>query len=179
MAEGAATSGVDAPSHEDRALADVDADADADTERDDIDGLLESVQGGRGEKGTVEAGDRPVAPPPAAKVLRPSVVARGGTVTGALDRAEIDAVFRARTDVLMYCYQKGLRYNPRLGGVMTVLFTVGSRGRVESASVADSTLRSPDVESCVVSKVRRLEFPAPADGRTVDVRRPVVFSPGG
>jgi TonB family protein len=75
------------------------------------------------------------------------------------------------------CYERALRNNPTLSGRLEVRFTIGTSGRVTSAS-SSGLSAAPEVGSCVVSRVRGLVFPTP-EGGSVDFSFPFNFSPGG
>ncbi|HEY1098399.1 MAG TPA: AgmX/PglI C-terminal domain-containing protein, partial [Myxococcota bacterium] len=63
-------------------------------------------------------------------------------------------------------------------GKLVVEFTIGEDGKVVSASVVKDGLGSAEVGTCVVNLLKRLRFPAPADGE-VTISNPFVFQPGG
>lgn len=75
------------------------------------------------------------------------------------------------------CYERALRTDPTLEGRMTVAVRVASNGSVCSASIANSTLRSSQVNSCVTGLFTGKRFPAVTEGRCADVHVPLSFTP--
>lgn len=115
--------------------------------------------GGLGEPGLGQPGGRP-------------------TVMGSLPREVIQRVVRRHTAQVRHCYEQALADAPQLEGRVNVRFVIGPDGRVQSASVQDSTLGSAAVESCIAARVRQWEFPAPDGGGVVAVTYPFTFSAG-
>lgn len=95
---------------------------------------------------------------------------------GSLDRAEIQRVMARAMSQFRYCYEKQLGTDPNLEGKLTSFFTIGGSGDVVSATALQSTLDSPNVDSCVLRILQRLKFPQPRGGGTVQVTYPFVFS---
>ena len=113
--------------------------------------------------------------------------------SGRLPAAKIQAIVRERFASLRTCYEEGLKRNPNLEGRVSVRFVIALDGRVESAhdattdpvprdAVAPPTqvtlapIGDPKVVACVLSAVKKLQFPKP-DGGTVSVVYPFIFSP--
>ncbi|MFN7729714.1 MAG: TonB family protein [Bdellovibrio sp.] len=93
-------------------------------------------------------------------------------VEGGLDRDQIAAVINRHKGQIIYCYEQGLQREPDLRGRVSVDFTIGSNGRITSAKVAQSSLESKSVESCMVAKMRTWQFPRPVGSVNVDVLYP-------
>jgi TonB family protein len=55
------------------------------------------------------------------------------------------------------------------------LFVIGSSGRVSRAAVKESSLHNANVERCVLQVIKRIQFPEPAGGGTVEVTYPFKF----
>lgn len=85
-------------------------------------------------------------------------------------------VLRQRRRLFLYCYERELVDNASLAGRVELRFVVGARGRVQTAMVHGSTLGSA-IDGCLVSQLRRLRFPEPEGGGTVQIRYPLTFSP--
>lgn len=96
-------------------------------------------------------------------------------VDGGLDRDQIAAVINRHLGQIIYCYEKGLQVNAKLNGRVGVNFTIGPQGIVKTASTATSSLNSPTVESCIVSKLKTWVFPKPVGGVNVKVTYPFVL----
>lgn len=95
------------------------------------------------------------------------------------DRTLVLKVVRKHQSEIRYCYESELNKNPSLGGKVTVAWTIGSSGKVEFADIAESGLNNADVESCIVSRIRRWDFPEPAGGQEVAITFPWVFQVAG
>jgi TonB family protein len=98
--------------------------------------------------------------------------------TGILDSAEVNKVVKSRLTAIKMCYEKALKQNPTLEGKLSVQFTIGTSGRVTSASIKADTLGNPDVASCVLDKVKTFAFSKP-EGGSVEYVFPFVFKPSG
>ncbi|MDP6945769.1 MAG: AgmX/PglI C-terminal domain-containing protein, partial [Myxococcota bacterium] len=60
----------------------------------------------------------------------------GGAVgVGTIDKAKVKSVFRRRRGAIKHCYERALKSNPNLKGKVTIRFSIGSVGRVTSATV--------------------------------------------
>ena len=99
-------------------------------------------------------------------------------IMGALDKSLIDAVIKRNMNQIRYCYTRELMKFPKLGGKITVKFSIAKDGTVSSASTKASTMGSPAVESCINGRFQRFQFPEPKGGGTVLVSYPFIFSPG-
>ena len=88
---------------------------------------------------------------------------------------QIARVVRARAGAFRACYESAAARDPRLQGGMTVSFNISPAGGV-TARIANSSLASARVESCVLRMFNRLRFPA-ADKPT-SANWPLVFRPG-
>jgi TonB family protein len=113
--------------------------------------------------------------------IRPLPVLRLGKtrVNGPLDRTIILRVVRKYRRDIKNCYQRELLKNPAVQGRIKLRFTIGEKGRVLSARVAQSTLRNKRVEQCFVSKVKRWVFPEPQGAGVVHVAIPFTLSTRG
>jgi hypothetical protein len=96
-------------------------------------------------------------------------------ILGALDRSLIDEVVKRHLKAIRYCYQKELTKNPNMKGKVTVKFVIAKDGSVSSASKKTSTIKNSAVESCVVSRFKRMQFPKPKGGGIVIVSYPFTF----
>ncbi len=105
----------------------------------------------------------------------PSEYAREGAVRGRALVREVDSesvgvptseravssVLRMRAPVLRNCYERELRSNPTLAGVLSIRFVIDAAGRVSELR-ASGLDQSEAVRSCVGAIVRRMVFPVPA-----------------
>jgi hypothetical protein len=94
------------------------------------------------------------------------------TVQQGLDRDQIMAVINRHRGQIVFCYEKGLEQDSSLRGRLSVQFTIAPNGRVQVAQVAQSSLESKLVESCILSRLRGWQFPKPVGAVHVDVLYP-------
>ena len=64
------------------------------------------------------------------------------------------------------------------GARQGVKFTINNTGSVIEATIKESTLKNPNVESCITKKIKHWIFPAPKGGGLVVVVYPFVFKSG-
>lgn len=96
-------------------------------------------------------------------------------VIGGLDRDQINEVIQRNMGQILYCYEQGLQAKPSLSGRIGVRFQINGRGRVSTAGVASSSMRSSQVEGCILSKLKAFKFPEPVGGVNVKVLYPFQF----
>lgn len=94
------------------------------------------------------------------------------TVEGGLDQDQIIAVINRNKGQITYCYEKGLQAQPSIGGRVAVSFVIGPEGRITVAKVAESSLGSRMVESCMLARMKTWQFPRPVGRVNVDVLYP-------
>lgn len=93
---------------------------------------------------------------------------------GPLDKASIRREIRAHLKAVRLCYEERLIDEPALQGTTMVTFAIGPDGRVTSATGAGFDGR---VDACVADVIKRIPFPAPDGGATVNVSYPFTFKP--
>jgi TonB family protein len=99
-------------------------------------------------------------------------VREDAVVEGGLDRDAVYMVIMKNLGQITYCYELGLQQKPNLRGRVAVDFTINPQGRVSHCTVANSSLRSSQVETCMISKIKTWKFPTPVGGVHVDVNYP-------
>jgi len=126
--------------------------------------------------GTVDSGPGPTEK----KVKGKATVGAGDETggTGILDSAKVTKTVRSKMSALQNCYEKALNKNPTLEGKISVKFTIGTSGRVTSASASTDSLGNASVTTCVLDKFRGFAFDKP-EGGSVEYVFPIVFKPGG
>jgi TonB family protein len=124
-----------------------------------------------------DPGALPRAPEPPTR-SRPDTIPGQEIVRGSLDPQIIRRIVRRHLNEVKWCYEEALASNPALAGRIVVQFTIGPTGQVESSVLDSSAVNNPTVESCVVTAVRRWQFPKPIGGGTVLVQYPFVLTPG-
>jgi hypothetical protein len=81
------------------------------------------------------------------------------TATGPQTQA-LERVFRRRKKMLQKCYEHRTAQTPVPAETLILDTRINGRGRLQSVTVVDDTLRQPKVRECVVKKIRRVRFPA-------------------
>lgn len=94
------------------------------------------------------------------------------TFEGGLDGDQIKAVINRNKGQIVYCYEKGLQATPSIGGRVAVSFVIGAAGKITRANVAESSLGSRSVESCMLARMKTWQFPRPVGKVNVDVLYP-------
>lgn len=107
----------------------------------------------------------------------PQVIPGQPIVSGSLDREIIRRIIRQHRAEYQYCYEKELNKKRDLNGKIVVKFTISGNGSVIQASVVESSMGNPDVESCLTARIKRWVFPEPKGGGVVVVNYPFVFKP--
>lgn len=105
----------------------------------------------------------------------PTVRTVAAHVMGGLSQEAIRRVVHRHLPEVRFCYEQGLQQNPSLEGRVTVSWIIDPSGRVQTSSVASSSLSNGAVESCIATAVRRWTFPTPENHGTVGVNYPFVL----
>jgi len=111
------------------------------------------------------------------KKIKANATVGGGEETGGtgiLDQGKVTKTVRKNMPALRNCYEKALKKNPTLEGKISVKFTIGTNGRVTSASAASDSIGDASVSSCVIDKFRGFVFDKP-EGGSVSYVYPIVF----
>ena len=77
------------------------------------------------------------------------------------------------------CYDVVQEKEPAIQGDMTIYFVLGSQGRVQEASLNEqrSTLKHTEVAKCIITELRKVQFPASSKGLETKVNYPFNFNP--
>ncbi|MDZ7266935.1 MAG: TonB family protein [candidate division KSB1 bacterium] len=87
---------------------------------------------------------------------KPLIEAEEGQVGGAGRNADaIQAVVAKHSPAIEYCYQRAIKRDPNLKGKIVVRFVITPQGTVESATIVSKTVNNPEVEDCILSRIRR------------------------
>lgn len=97
------------------------------------------------------------------------------TVEGGLDPDQVQAVVERNQGQMVYCYEKAMQSKPNLKGRVAVRFVVSPSGSVSVANIAQSSVNSSQIESCILSKMRAWRFPRPKGNVAVNVVYPFAF----
>lgn len=98
--------------------------------------------------------------------------------SGKLDKDIIRRIVRAHINEVRHCYNQGLARDERLGGRVTIGFTIGSDGKTSKSIVEKSTLGDELVGNCIAKAVERWKFPKPQGDGPVVVSYPFILEPG-
>lgn len=131
-----------------------------------------------------------VAPPPPPKIDEPDAGAEAGTKptsTGGTAKgpcggkcgdgkssSALESALRSTASSAQGCYNRALRTS-EVSGSMTVSVQVGSNGAVCGASIANDSVNSGEISSCVLGRFRGRTFPPPESGCVV-VNIPIAFT---
>lgn len=98
-------------------------------------------------------------------------------VMGSIDADAIEAAIQAHRDEFRLCYEREINAeNPSLAGRVGTSFVIGSSGKVAQAGVESSSLKNANAERCILSVIKRIQFPIPRGGGIVQVSYPFKFS---
>jgi hypothetical protein len=126
------------------------------------------------------APDEPVKPldPPDAKPIEPGIAPTGAPTRGTLPKAVIDEKLKSIGPAIQACYERGLKAKPELRGSVNINFVVAPDGKVAHADAAeeDGALNDTASVDCILSEIRKLEFPPPSGGR-VFINYPLRLEP--
>ncbi len=92
-----------------------------------------------------------------------------------LDRHVIKAKMREYQPFFQGCASFPGLDRPPVVGKLTVEFVISADGTVDSTEVLQSTLDDDEVEACVCKWIRRIRFPASANGSPTKVCLPVLY----
>ena len=100
----------------------------------------------------------------------PTVMLAAPTVQGDLDKAIIRRYLKRQFAKISYCYEKVLLREPKLAGTVLAQFVIDTTGHVASSTAAG--VGNIEVESCIASVIKAIEFPHIPNGGTVQVNYP-------
>ncbi len=83
---------------------------------------------------------------------------------GVLDEEALVSVIAPAVADLEQCYRAGLARDPKLWGRLQVLFELSEDGTVTSMAEDESRFPDRGVRDCALRALRKLSFPAPAEG---------------
>ncbi|MGZ3710035.1 MAG: AgmX/PglI C-terminal domain-containing protein, partial [Bdellovibrionota bacterium] len=112
---------------------------------------------------------------------RLAAIRRGGAeesiIMGAIDKDAVEAAILAHKDEFRLCFEREVNAeNPKLGGTVHTSFVIGSSGRVNQAGIESTTLKNANAERCVLTVIKRIDFPLPRGGGIVQVTFPFKFN---
>jgi hypothetical protein len=96
---------------------------------------------------------------------------------GDFDSGQVVRLIRQRLPAIRACYERELRRDATLRGVVLVDFTIGSDGRVSAQSISRNTTGDVAVAECVASVVSRLRWSPGPEGGSVTFSYPFTLWP--
>jgi hypothetical protein len=93
---------------------------------------------------------------------------------GGLSKAQVDAVVRAHSAAIRFCYEKELQRFPHLSGTVQLAWRIEADGHVGTVRVGNTTLGNPSAEGCMSRQVKAWVFPK-SNGVTNVADYPFVF----
>lgn len=150
-------------------------------EKDPIDEALEEMEFGA-DTGAILIGDAEPEPEPVVRKTgdgdegsRTSSSRRSGKT---IDADDVVSVVKKKKGQVRSCYEKELKTEPDLSGVVQVGWTVEADGDVHGVRILSNSTGNRDMEGCIKRTIRSWSFPA-SHGDAVDIEYPFSFVPGG
>ncbi len=98
-------------------------------------------------------------------------------VMGQIDAEAVNRALMAHKDEFRLCYEREINAeNPNLSGRVGVKFVIGASGHVTEGGVESSGLNNHNAENCILKVIKRIQFPAPNGGGTVEVSKTFNFA---
>lgn len=101
-----------------------------------------------------------------------------GMTQGSIDREAVAKVINSHLQEVYACYERALLKDTGLAGKVVLEWTIGGSGGVVAAKTKSSTLRNGAVEACILSNLKKWQFPAPKGG-VVIISYPFIFNSVG
>ena len=99
-------------------------------------------------------------------------------VVGAISESDVKAAVEAQMDAINGCWRARVKDVPGLRGKVLLHVVINAEGGVDRADPKSSSLRDPDVESCISAVVAKIQFPKRATGELAIATYPFEFPPG-
>lgn len=103
---------------------------------------------------------------------------RSVATQGSIDREAVARVINSHLQEVYACYERALLKDSGLAGKVVLEWTIGGTGSVVAAKTKSSTLRNGSVEACILSSLKKWQFPAPKGG-VVIISYPFIFNSVG
>ena len=95
-----------------------------------------------------------------------------------INEDDVVTVVKKKKGQVRSCYEKELKGNPDLSGLVQVAWTVTSSGGVSDVHILANSTGNHDMEGCIKRTIGGWNFPA-SRGAAVDIEYPFRFVPGG
>ena len=96
---------------------------------------------------------------------------------GEIDERVLLAALRGRMRIIQTCYEHELSRTPDLSGRIRVTLTIEQVGTISGVRIAEDTVGSDALASCVTRAVSGMRLREGAEGGRLTVAYPIVFSP--
>lgn len=97
---------------------------------------------------------------------------------GTIDKEAVAKVINSHLHEVSACYERALLKTPGLAGKIVLEWGISTAGSVTSARTKSSSMKSAEVESCILNALKLWKFP-PAKGAGVVISYPFMFNSVG
>jgi hypothetical protein len=94
---------------------------------------------------------------------------------GGIDRQSIADAINKHLNEVSACYESAMFREGAFGGKLTLEWSIGTGGHVGFVRVANATVKSANVSSCIMGKLKQWGFPSPHGAASVTVSYPFIF----
>lgn len=108
---------------------------------------------------------------PKLKPAAPNIIA------GTFDKQIIKRVINQKRAELTNCFNRVLRSDPGMYGIVTLKWNITTSGNVEGVEILKNTISVRAVSECLAGRAKSWKFPAPKDGQQVSVEYSFNFLP--
>jgi outer membrane biosynthesis protein TonB len=96
-------------------------------------------------------------------------------VVGGLDKNAVREAIARERRALRNCYESALLTKSQLAGKLVLRFQITAVGNVVSTRIENTTLNTPQFESCIEGVIKAIMFPKAPNGQPTTVIYPFVF----
>ncbi len=115
----------------------------------------------------------------AGTVMRAAGTGLRNVAGSGVDREDIAKVINSHLGEVSACYEKSMLKEGSFGGKLVVEWSINGAGMVSSARVANATVPSQSVGTCILTQLKKWTFKPPRGGGTVKVSYPFMFQAVG
>jgi hypothetical protein len=91
----------------------------------------------------------------------------GAEKPGTIDGKEVNRYINTHFGQVRTCYERRLKLNPLLEGMVDLNITINTKGKASSIAVNKDTVRDPQMLDCVKGVIRSWQLPQPEGGKVV------------
>jgi len=96
-------------------------------------------------------------------------------IPGGLSATQVQNEIRKSFPSIRSCYEKSISFRKKIMGRVLVSFRIDESGKVSEASLMETNFREKKLHSCILEKVKTIDFSPPLGGGYVDVSYPFHF----